>query len=391
MSIATQDSAEESVVAPRLLRPRVLFVGGSRYDLPLRPGLARKWAAVDDRIEPRVIGRAGEVAGEDPRFRLVRSAFSIGGPAFYASLVPAVAAEIRRFRPDAIIAQSPYEALACLAAARGRLEQKLIVEVHGDWRTAGRLYGSRFRQLYAGLADRAALLALRRADATRALTPFTAALAEDATGHKPVAIFPTYFDLGSFTADPPRPLPARPAVVWVGVLQRYKDPRLLAEAWRIVAPRCPGARLVVVGRGPLRNVIDELVHDFPIQVRAEPRLEPRELARLLDESTLLAMSSKSEGMGRVILEAFARGRPVVSPAVGGIQDLVEPDRNGLLVEPGNPEQLAAALIRVLSKPDLAERLAGGATRDGQRLQWTPEGYADAVREMVVQVLAGADR
>jgi glycosyltransferase involved in cell wall biosynthesis len=183
-------------------------------------------------------------------------------PSFYGTVPLLVARELRRFRPHAIVTQSPFETLCALparAALRSRV--KLITELHGDWRTAARLYGSTWRRLYAGLADRAAVLALRRS--TRAVSGFTAGLAERATGRTSAAVFPTYFDIESFTREAPRPLPTRRAVAWIGVLERYKNPRPLADAWRLVAPRVPGARLVVVGRGRLQPIVDDLVREFP--------------------------------------------------------------------------------------------------------------------------------
>jgi glycosyltransferase involved in cell wall biosynthesis len=370
-------------------RPRVLFVGGTDVDLPLAPELARKWDAVSERFDVRVIVRARSVRGADPRFRAVPQAPPpLRGLAYYGSLPAIVAGELRRFRPQVVVTQSPYEAFALLGVWRlARPRPKLLVELHGDWRTAPRLYGSRLRRVYAGVTDRAAVHALRQADGTRAVSDFTAALAADATGRAPVSVFPTYFDLESFIGEPPRPLPAEPAVAWVGVLQRYKDPRLLADAWRLAAPQCDGARLVVVGRGPLQPVVDDLVRDFPTRVTSIPRLAPAEVARLMDDSTLLAMSSQSEGLPRVIMEAFARGRPVVSTAAGGIPDVVQTDRNGMLVEPGDADGLAGALTRVLTDRPLAERLGQGAFTDAQRLRWTPDRYATALADLVERVLA----
>lgn len=371
-------------------RPRALFVGSTAYDLPLAPALARKWDAVAELLVVRVIARAGGQDGRDPRFRLLAAPPGLPrGPSFFAWVAPAVAREGRRFRPDVVIAASPYEAAALFPALPlVRPRPKLVVELHGDPRTATRLYGSKLRRLYAGLADRTAIAGLRRADATRAISSYTAAIARDATGREPTAVFPTYFDLESFLRDPRRPLPDHPRVAWIGALQRTKDPSLLARAWRLLAMRMPEARLVIVGQGPLRSEIQALAAEFPATVEAIPRLSPPELARLLDESTLLALTSRSEGLGRVMLEAFARGRPVVATAVGGIPDVVVPERNGLLVPPGDVEGLAGALERVLGDRPLAERLGRAAAEDAQRFHWTPDRYANALRELVDRVLLG---
>jgi glycosyltransferase involved in cell wall biosynthesis len=368
-------------------RPRVLFIGKGAYVLPLSPGLARKWNSVADRVDFRLIAKGGAVEQDDPRFRLLRLSRWVTGT-FYLALPWVVAQEVRRFRPDVVVTQSPYEALPVLAVLPVlRCKPKLVVEVQGDWRSAARLYGSRFRRLFAGVSDRAAMLALRRADGTRATSEFTAALAEDATNRKPLGIYPTYSDIESFLARPPEPLPGSPTVAWIGMLQPVKDPETFAAAWRIVAARLPEARAIVVGDGPLRPVIDALCAEFPERVRRFPRLSPPEVARILDESTVLVLPSRSEGLPRVAIEAFARGRPVVGSAAGGTPDIVRAEHSGLLVPPGDPTALGDAVARVLSDRPFADHLAAGALSDGKRFQWPPERHADAVRELVDRALA----
>jgi glycosyltransferase involved in cell wall biosynthesis len=372
-------------------RPRVLFVGSSRFDLPLSEDLATKWDAVSEKLEVRVIGRARTIEAPDPRFRLVGQGLPpLRGLAYYAWLPLVVVQELRRFRPEVIITKSPYEAFALLPVWRlARPRPKLLVDLHGDWRTAPRLYGSSLRRIFGGLTDRAAVFALKRADGTRAISAYTASMAGEATGRTPLSVFPAYFDLESFTRHVPQPLPDQPAVAWIGVLERTKNPRLLADAWRLVAAQTSAARLVVVGRGPLQPIVDELVRDFPTRATSIPRLTPAAVAKLLDDSTLLAMSSESEGLPRVIMEAFARGRPVVATAVGGIPDLVKTGTNGVLVEPGDPNALAGALVRVLENRQFAERLSRGALEDAEQLRWTPDLYATALRQFVdAAVLTG---
>jgi glycosyltransferase involved in cell wall biosynthesis len=204
-----------------------------------------------------------------------------------------------------------------------------------------------------------------------------------------LSVFPTYSDLAVFVAQPPEPLPSTPVVAWVGALQPVKDPRTFAEAWRQVAERVPEAEARIVGDGPMRDVMDELAAEFPERVQTFARLAPTEVARVLDESTVLALPSRSEGFGRVVVEAFVRGRGVVGSAVGGIADLVRDGENGLLVPSGDPAALAVALERVLGDPAVAARLSRGALVDGERLHLTVEEYADAVCDMVDRALTGS--
>ena len=99
------------------------------------------------------------------------------------------------------------------------------------------------------------------------------------------------------------------------------------------------------------------------------------VARALDDATTLVLPSRSEGMGRVLVEAFCRGRPAVASRVGGIVDLVRDGENGLLVPPQDPQALADALLRVLSDAAVAERPGGRRRRQRGHLG----GHAGGVR------------
>jgi glycosyltransferase involved in cell wall biosynthesis len=110
-----------------------------------------------------------------------------------------------------------------------------------------------------------------------------------------------------------------------------------------------------------------------------------EVSRALDESTFLVLPSRSEGMGRVVVEAFCRGRPVLGSRVGGIPDLVEDGVNGLLVDPQDTNGLAEALIRLLTDRELAERLAAAAHTSADRWTISPEEFARRIRGLVQRV------
>jgi glycosyltransferase involved in cell wall biosynthesis len=359
-----------------MTRPRVLFVGRTRYRLPLETRIARKWDALADEMEVRVLGGGGPA--DDGRFHLVGAR----SPAFYLSLPIHVARELRTFRPDAVLAQSPYEAAAVLAGRLlARSPARVVLEVHGDWDTATRLYGSSLRRLLEPVSRTLARAAVRRADAVRTVSPFTSSLVR-ALGVEPAATFTTYYDVSAFAASPPAPLPPEPRALFVGVLERYKNVHGLAEAWRIAAPRVPGATLHIIGRGRERLVAERLVHDFPGRVTWEERVPSEGVAAALDAATVLVLPSFSEGLPRVAMEAFARGRGVVGARAGGIPDIVEDGRSGLLVPAGDAVALADALVRVLSEPQLARTLADGAQAASARWLQTPEEFATRTRELV---------
>jgi len=360
------------------VKPRVLFVS-RRVALPLSPSLARKWDAVGRELDFRVLAGGN---GHDDRFRLARTLPALDGPAFFAALPVRIARELREFRPHAVLAQGAHEAAAALAARRlARVDTAVIADLHGDWRAPTRLYGSRLRSALNPVADRVALAGLRHADGVRTITGYTTRLVRE-LGVEPVDEFPAYMDFDSFLQRPPRPLPEQPSALFVGVLERYKNVDGLADAWRIAAPRLDGVQLRLVGAGTLRPLVEQLLRDVPQQTTWDERLAATEVSRALDEATTLVLPSRSEGMGRVIVEAFCRARPVVATRVGGIPDLVVDGENGLLVEAGDTQALADALVRILSDRELAERLAAGAHASADFWTSSPEEFASRVRALV---------
>ena len=369
-------------------RPRVLFVGRSRVRLPLPDWLEPKWTAIGRVLDYRYLG-AAPPGGETSRgrFRLRPPARRLDAPLFYARLPRDVRRELRSFDPDAIVAADPFVGFAVLLARGRRRRPRVIVEVHGDPRTFTRGYGSRLRKAVAPLADAVARAALERADATRALSAFTSGIVEEVRGEPATAIFPTYSDLSAFTARPVQPVPEEQTIVFVGALERYKNVEGLAEAWRRVARELPEAKLILVGKGSQRDVVDALVRDVGAQVEHHPELPPVEVAAALDRARALVLPSWPEGLGRVVIEAFARGRGVVATAAGGVVDLVEDGVEGLLVPRADTDALVAALRRVLTDLDLARRLGAAAARRYEDWHSTPEEFARAYRDLVDAVLA----
>ena len=141
--------------------------------------------------------------------------------------------------------------------------------------------------------------------------------------------------------------------VFVGRLTEAKD---LPTAFRAVE-LVEGSRLVVVGDGPDREALERLAHER-IEFRG---VLPRDDAlRVVAGATAALLSSAWENLPHSAVEALSVGVPVVATAVGGVPEVVHDGENGLLVPPGDPEALAAAMRRVLEEPGLCDRLATGA-------------------------------
>jgi glycosyltransferase involved in cell wall biosynthesis len=366
-------------------KPRVLLVARDRFRLPLTGIPKRKFDALAAVLEYRMLASAPEHGPvSNGRFRLVRPFRPrfLDGPLFYATLVRRIARELREFDPAVVLAQSPYEAAAALVARRlARSRARILAEVHGDWRASTRSYGSAWRRLLSPIADLIARTAIRRADAVRTVSGYTDELVR-ALGVVPVGGPPTFSDLEPFLARPLAPLPDRPGAVFVGALEPHKNVDVLIEAWRTVARAVPLATLHVVGEGSRAEAVERFAAELPGAVRWSPRLETPALIEAIDASTALVLPSRSEGFGRVVIEALARGRAVVGARAGAIPELVDEEVSGLIVEPGDPAALAEALIRILDDSALAERLGEGAQRARHRWPATPAEYADNLLAVV---------
>ena len=360
------------------------MIGRTRYRLPLNDSMRAKFDALAAHFDVRVLGSGADGGPRrDDTFELAGPyrPRRLDGALYFLTLPFRTRRELRRNAPDAVLVQGAHETwFVLLGRSLARVRAPVILDIHGDWRSSTRLYGSPARRLLNPLADRFAVSALRRADAVRTISDYTTGLVR-LYGVEPAAVFPAFMDLEPFLG-PPAPLPTPPRALFVGVLEHYKGIEELAAAWRIVAAELPDASLQLVGRGTRREVVERLVADLPDRTQWTEVLPTEEVARALDAATALVLPSRSEGMGRVLVEAFCRGRAVVASRVGGIVDLVRDGENGLLVPPQDPQALADALSRVLADSSLAQRLAAGAKASSEDWLATPEEYAVRLEALV---------
>jgi glycosyltransferase involved in cell wall biosynthesis len=152
----------------------------------------------------------------------------------------------------------------------------------------------------------------------------------------------------------------------VGRLVERKGVTHLVEAVR----RLPAARLTVIGDGPERTSLAAQIAEGSLgdRVTLRGRVSEAELKDAYASSDVLVLPSildargDTEGLGVVLLEAMSYGVPVIGSNLGGITDIVRDGETGLLVPPGDPVQLAAALQRLATDRDLAQRLGEGGRK-----------------------------
>ncbi|HBO45907.1 MAG TPA: hypothetical protein DD670_18700, partial [Planctomycetaceae bacterium] len=126
-----------------------------------------------------------------------------------------------------------------------------------------------------------------------------------------------------------------------------------ASSWLADAPDCD---LVLVGHGPQRCELERLAAEKGISERVHFLGFRADVPAILARSSLLVLPSRWEGMPNVVLEAMAAGLPVIATNVEGVAELLGDDADGQMVPFGDMAAFAAAVTRVLSDRDLAERL-----------------------------------
>ncbi|MCZ6688654.1 MAG: glycosyltransferase [Planctomycetota bacterium] len=154
-----------------------------------------------------------------------------------------------------------------------------------------------------------------------------------------------------------------PTVGCVANFNPRKDHESLIEAFRMVSDDIPAARLILVGSGPLEAELRERVANAGLREKVQFLGTRTDVPSLLPGFDLLVLPSLTEGFGRVLIEAMAAGVPVIASAVGGVPEVVSDGWSGLLVRPRSPDDLHGAILRLLSDPGEAERLATNALRD----------------------------
>ena len=168
-------------------------------------------------------------------------------------------------------------------------------------------------------------------------------------------------------------------VLFVGRLEKRKGLRDLVLGFRDFQDRVGRARLLIVGDGPLRSTVEDLVASHKIENVVLAGYVPAEVLPRYYASADIACfpATGGESFGVVILEAMASGLPVVATEVPGYLSVVEAGVDSLTVRPRTPVELGAALTVLARDPDLRARLAANGLAKARRYAW---------REIAVRVI-----
>jgi glycosyltransferase involved in cell wall biosynthesis len=143
----------------------------------------------------------------------------------------------------------------------------------------------------------------------------------------------------------------------VAALVPHKGQKHLVDAAALVVREMPEARFVILGEGELKADIEQQIRRLHLGQHVLLAGFRHDVLGLMKDLDLFVMSSVTEGLGSVLLDAMAAGRPIVATTAGGIPEVVTNGETGVLVPPRDPAALARAILAVLRDAPLRQRLA----------------------------------
>jgi colanic acid/amylovoran biosynthesis glycosyltransferase len=157
-----------------------------------------------------------------------------------------------------------------------------------------------------------------------------------------------------FTSLPPKPSVKINKIITVARLEKMKALENLIKACRELRDRGIHFESLIIGEGPERTMLEELIKDFNLsgQVKLIGNQTSDSVFNFLAQSKIMVMTSRSEGIPVSLVEAMARRVPVIATRITGIPELVENESNGLLVEVDDIPGLVEAISKLLSNDQL---------------------------------------
>ncbi|MBN2009907.1 glycosyltransferase [candidate division KSB1 bacterium] len=161
-----------------------------------------------------------------------------------------------------------------------------------------------------------------------------------------------------------------PKLIWVKRFDPEAGPFTMLEAFRILKQKVPAASLVMVGDGPLRELCLQYIDKNNIKDIQLPGFVPRaKLQAYYDRADIFVLTSKNDNQPMTVLEAFACGLPVVATNVGGVPELVQHQKTGLLVHPDDSNGVVESVIYMLNNQTQTRTMCDTALKTLTKFQW----------------------
>jgi glycosyltransferase involved in cell wall biosynthesis len=170
----------------------------------------------------------------------------------------------------------------------------------------------------------------------------------------------------------------------IGRLSPEKGVDVFLHAFAKVVLQNPLAGAVIVGDGPERDSLRVLLGTLQLEKYVQFVGYSRQPGDYMEAVDCLVLPSRSEGIPNVVLEAMALKKPVVAAAVGGVPEIMEDAQTGLLVEKDDPDQLAAAMLKIIEDGELRRKISiNGFHRIVKK--FSPQRRADKVYSLYLEL------
>lgn len=201
-------------------------------------------------------------------------------------------------------------------------------------------------------------------------------------------IVPNVLDTSLFVPQVNKQLRAdAPHFIVTRNLEQIYDVATVIRAFAQVQQQVPQARLTIAGTGPELSALQSLVFELNLnQVEFCGRLTPPQMAALYQSADVMLNGSLVDNTPNSLIEAMASAVPIVSTNSGGIPQLVTDGIDALLVEPQQPEQMAAQMLKLLQQPEFASELSQAGLANVARFSW-PRVWA-LLQQQYLQLLPG---
>jgi len=146
-------------------------------------------------------------------------------------------------------------------------------------------------------------------------------------------------------------------ITTVAELNERKGIKYLINAVPEVIKKYPNTKFIIIGDGPNKADYENLIKKLDLENHVHLTGQQKEIPKLLKSSNIFLLPSIREGFGMVNLEAMITPLPIIATKAGGIPEVIEDGKTGILVEPGNTKALVEALEKLISSSELREKYA----------------------------------
>lgn len=162
----------------------------------------------------------------------------------------------------------------------------------------------------------------------------------------------------------------RPNIVWIRHFEEMYDPMTAVKVFHRIKRKMNDATITFIGDGSIRPQMEEYIAEHQLTgVEFLGRLANSSVPPVFDKADIFLNTSKNDGLPTALLEASAAGLPVVTTNAGGIPNMMENGKDGVVVPVGDVDALAQAIIELLEHPERAAAMSVAARKNAERYGW----------------------